>query len=77
MPIVAVPTTAGTGSEVTPYSILTDDSISSKNNITSECIFPKLAFLDATYTEKLPLEVAINTAIDALSHSIEGYLSKR
>ncbi|CUH94872.1 hypothetical protein P22_0938 [Propionispora sp. 2/2-37] len=75
LPIVAVPTTAGTGSEVTQYSILTDDRLETKSSIASEAIFPRIAFLDASYTEKLPVPVTINTAVDALSHAVEGYLS--
>lgn len=75
LPIVAVPTTAGTGSEVTQYSILTDDRQETKTSIANEVIFPKIAFLDASYTEGLPPHVTIHTAIDALSHAIEGYLS--
>jgi len=46
LPLVAIPTTAGTGSEVTQYAILTNDSIESKSSISSELIFPVLAFLD-------------------------------
>lgn len=75
LPIVAVPTTAGTGSEVTQYSILTDDGQETKSSMANEELFPKIAFLDASYTEQLPLHVTINTAIDALSHAVEGYLS--
>jgi alcohol dehydrogenase class IV len=77
LPIAAIPTTAGTGSEVTPYSILTDDSIKSKHSIGCEAIFPKIAFLDAAYTESLKPNTTINTAIDALSHAVEGYLSTK
>lgn len=75
LPVVAVPTTAGTGSEVTQYSILTNKSAESKTSIASEAIFPRLAFVDARYTAKLPLSVTIHTAIDALSHAVEGYLA--
>lgn len=75
LPIVAIPTTAGTGSEVTQYSILSDDRQQTKTSIANEVIFPKIAFLDASYTQHLPAHVTINTAIDALSHAIEGYLS--
>ncbi len=77
LPVVAVPTTAGTGSEVTPYSILTYDEIKNKKSIGSDSIFPVLAFLDPSYTETLNYTTTVNTAIDALSHSVEGYLSKR
>ncbi|KUO61430.1 MAG: alcohol dehydrogenase [Gracilibacter sp. BRH_c7a] len=77
MPMVLVPTTAGTGSEVTQYSILTNDKAQTKTSIAADLLFPTVAFLDATYTEDLPLVTTINTAIDALSHAIEGMLSVR
>lgn len=74
LPIVAVPTTAGTGTETTPYSILTDHNIKNKRGICPK-IFPVVSFLDATYLMDTPKNVTINTSIDALSHLIEGYLS--
>ena len=74
---VAVPTTAGTGSEVTQYAILTDKSAQTKRNIFSGKNFPKVAFLDARYTSSVNKTTTINTAVDALSHSVEGYLAKR
>ena len=77
LPIVLIPTTAGTGSEVTPYSILTNDAKQTKTSIASPLIFPKIAFLDARYTKSLPITTTVNTALDALSHSIEGILSVR
>lgn len=77
LPIVAVPTTAGTGSEVTQYSILTNDAVESKTSIASELIFPKVAFVDAKYMMGLPIATTVNTAVDALSHSVEGMLSIR
>lgn len=75
LPIAAVPTTAGTGSEVTQYSILSNKHLETKTSIANPGIFPKVSFLDASYTLKLPKHVTINTAVDALSHAIEGYLS--
>jgi alcohol dehydrogenase class IV len=77
LPVVAVPTTAGTGSEVTQYSIITDTINKRKRSIATEKIFPKYAFLDARYMKKLPVSITVNTAFDALSHAVEGYLSKR
>jgi alcohol dehydrogenase class IV len=77
MPMVFIPTTAGTGSEVTPYSILTYDKIESKKSISSPLLFPKLALLDAKYMINLPMTTTINTTIDALSHAVEGMLSIR
>ncbi len=77
LPVVAVPTTAGTGSEVTQYAMMTNDKVQSKSFVISDDIIPRIAFLDAAYTEDLPLSVTRNTALDALSHAVEGYLSKR
>jgi alcohol dehydrogenase class IV len=77
LPVIAVPTTAGTGSEVTPYSIITDEKDQTKKNLSHPSLFPKLAFLDAAYTVKIPWQTTVNTAMDALSHSIESILSKR
>jgi alcohol dehydrogenase class IV len=76
-PIIAIPTTAGTGSEVTQYSILTRKDKETKMGIGGENLFPKLAFVDPKYTNSLPYQITINTGIDALSHAVEGYLSKR
>lgn len=77
LPMAAIPTTAGTGSEVTPYSILTLHSIQNKKSFSSPSVFYKVAFLDGKYTAALPLSVARNTAIDAMSHMIEGYTNKK
>jgi len=77
LPIVAIPTTAGTGSEVTPYSILTRDDMKTKKSFGNDDTFPKVAFIDASYTESMSYETTIDTAVDALSHSMEGFLSKR
>ena len=75
LPMAHVPTTAGTGSEVTQYSILTDDSAESKTSIATPYIFPRVAFLDGRYMLSLGHVTTVNTAIDALSHAIEGMLS--
>ncbi|MDU2063479.1 MAG: iron-containing alcohol dehydrogenase family protein [Sporomusaceae bacterium] len=77
LPVVAVPTTAGTGSEVTQYSILTNEKEETKTSIANEVIFPKLAFLDPEFMADLPQRVTIHTAVDALSHAVEGYLSTK
>ncbi len=75
LPVLAIGTTAGTGSEVTQYSILTVRSIENKKSVASPLLFPKLAFLDPVYTHTLPFDATIATAIDALCHAIEGYFS--
>lgn len=77
LPMAAIPTTAGTGSETTPYSILTLHNEHNKRSFASPDVFYKVAFLDGRYTVNLPLQVARNTAIDAMSHLIEGFTDKK
>lgn len=76
LPMAHVPTTAGTGSEVTPYAILTNELKQTKTSITSPAMFPKIAFLDGSYTDGLSEEITRNTATDAFSHAAEGLLSR-
>lgn len=77
LPMAAIPTTAGTGSEVTPYSILTLHSEKNKRSFSSPSVFYKTAFLDGRYTVGLPLQIARNTAVDAISHLVEGFTDKK
>ncbi|GAB6094947.1 iron-containing alcohol dehydrogenase family protein [Desulfatiferula olefinivorans] len=77
LPVLAVPTTAGTGSEVTPYAILTDEADQTKKNLAHPGLFPRVALLDPRYLEALPRPVMIHTALDALSHAVESLLSAR
>ncbi|MGI6160684.1 MAG: iron-containing alcohol dehydrogenase family protein [Christensenellales bacterium] len=77
LPIVAIPTTAGTGTEATQYSVLANEELQTKLGFGNYHTFPALSFLDARYTASLSLDVTINTAIDAFSHSLEGYLANR
>ena len=70
LPIAGIPTTAGTGSEVTPYSILTLHKEQTKKSFSSPEVFFKTAFLDGKYIVDLPLQTARNTAVDTLSHLI-------
>lgn len=73
-PVVCVPTTCGTGSEVTPYAILTRHALRTKKSI-SHKIFPALALLDAKYLKTMSRTGLINTCVDALSHMLESYLN--
>ncbi len=77
LPIIAVPTTSGTGSEVTQYSVLTIPSMKTKKSFASPWSFPKVAFADPRYTYSLPNGITIDTAFDAFSHLLESYYSKR
>lgn len=74
IPVVAVATTSGTGSEVTQYSIVTSNKEKTKKNL-GQSIFPQLAFLDPKYTFDLPYDITVNTSIDAFTHLVEGYLN--
>ncbi len=75
LPLVLVPTTAGTGSEVTPVSIITveDDE---KRGVSSPLLQPDIALLDARLTLSLPAATTAATGIDAMVHAIEAYASK-
>lgn len=74
LPVVAVPTTSGTGSEVTPYSIVTTDEEKTKKNL-GQVVFPVVAFVDPGYTAQLPYAITVHTAVDAFTHLVEGYLN--
>nr|WP_122012344.1 iron-containing alcohol dehydrogenase family protein [Maliibacterium massiliense] len=74
--MVMIPTTAGTGSELTPYSVLTVEEEHNKRSFGGEQTYPSLALLDAKYTASLPYNVTVDTAIDALCHNIESYLAE-
>lgn len=76
IPVVAVPTTSGTGSEVTPYSIVTVHKEETKKNL-GQVVFPAIAFLDSGYTDNTPYNITISTAIDAFTHLVESYLSSK
>lgn len=75
LPIVAIPTTAGTGSEVTPYSVFTNKKNLRKDAINSPYTFPKVAIVDPTLMESMPSELTADTGFDALAHAVEAYLS--
>lgn len=74
-PVIAVPTTAGTGSEVTPFSIITDTRRDVKMLIGSPFLTPAIAVVDPQLTISLPQDITAATGIDALTHAIEAYVS--
>lgn len=75
-PIIAIPTTAGTGSEVTAFSVITDKSRNYKLTVFGDELIPVYALLDPELVMSLPADVAAATGVDALVHGIEAYLSK-
>ena len=74
LPVVCIPTTCGTGSEATPYAILTRHALRTKKSI-SHKIFPALALLDAKYLATMSRIGLVNTCVDALAHLLESYLN--
>ncbi|MBO3762974.1 MAG: iron-containing alcohol dehydrogenase [Thermoproteota archaeon] len=76
IPLVALPTTAGTGSEVSKYSVLTDVKQKKKLAIGGPALFPKLSILDPDTLITLPPNFVASTGIDALSHALESFFSK-
>lgn len=76
LPLIAVPTTSGTGSEVTCVSVLTDHANGKKSPIVSDGFFPSVAIIDPELTYTMPPKVTAGTGIDVLSHALEGYWSK-
>jgi alcohol dehydrogenase len=77
VPVIAIPTTAGTGSEVTQIAIVTDKDQKLKLPFRSPQLFPKTAILDPALLAALPPDVIAHTGIDAFSHAVESFLSVR
>ncbi len=75
LPLILIPTTAGTGSEVTPIAIVTTGN-TTKAGVVSSTLLPDIAILDANLTLGLPGHVTAATGIDAMVHAIEAYTSK-
>lgn len=77
IPVIAVPTTAGTGSEVTPISVMKDERDGIKKAVVSRYIIPQTAVLDANLLLRLPQHVSAFTGMDALTHAIEAHTSTK
>ena len=76
LPIVAIPTTAGSGSEATRFTIITDQTTDEKMLCIGLAYLPVLAIVDYELTLSKPLRLTADTGIDALTHAIEAYVSK-
>jgi alcohol dehydrogenase class IV len=77
LPIIAIPTTAGTGSEVTRFTVITDTETDEKMLIAGLACCPTAAIVDFELTLTMPLRLTADTGIDSLTHAIEAYVSKR
>jgi alcohol dehydrogenase len=74
--IYAVPTTAGTGSEVTAGAVVTDEHTHYKHTVVDLCLVPKYAILDPSLTLTLPGSITAATGMDALTHAVEAYTNR-
>jgi alcohol dehydrogenase class IV len=77
LPVLAVPTTCGTGSEMNAYSIITDKEKADKINFSKPCMFPKWAVIDPALLRTLNEQTLLATAFDAFTHAMEGLISLR
>ena len=76
-PLVAIPTTAGTGSEATQFTIITDTKKDIKMLLKGKVLMPKLAIIDPQFTMTAPLKITAATGLDALCHAVEAYTSRK
>ena len=77
IPIIAIPTTAGTGSEVTRFTIISDETTDEKMLCVGKGFMPSVALIDYELTISLPKRATADTGIDALTHAMEAYVSKK
>jgi len=77
LPIIAVPTTAGTGSEATRFTVITDETTDEKMLCIGLAFLPVAALVDYELTLTKPLRLTADTGVDALTHAIEAYVSRR
>ncbi len=77
LPIIAINSTSGTGSHVNHYFVLTNPATSEKPGVASEYIFPRASFVDIEILSKMPPELTAMTGFDALTHALEGLVSRQ
>lgn len=77
LPLIAVPTTAGTGSEATLNAVITDNTKNIKMSIASRFLLPKVALVDPLLTKAMPQKIIASTGLDALTHAIEAFVSPK
>jgi len=77
IPMILLPTTAGTGAEATPNAIIADKAAKSKEAIISEYLFPDVAIVDPSFTDTVPPPITAFTGIDAFTHALECYVGKK
>ena len=73
--LICIPTTSGTGSEVTPFAVITDKRANKKYPLTDYALTPTVAIVDPKFVMSLPASIAADTGIDVLTHAMEAYVS--
>ncbi len=73
--LVCIPTTSGTGSEVTPFAVITDKEENKKYPLTDYSLTPTIAIIDPSFVENLPSKIVADTGMDVLTHATEAYVS--
>lgn len=73
--LVCIPTTSGTGSEVTPFAVITDKEENKKYPLTDYSLTPSVAIIDPSFTYSLPKKITADTGMDVLTHAVEAYVS--
>ena len=73
--LICIPTTSGTGSEVTPFAVITDKQANKKYPLTDYSLTPTVAIIDPEFAMSMPASIAADTGIDVLTHAVEAYVS--
>lgn len=76
-PMIAIPTTAGTGSEATQFTVITDSKKDIKMLLKGSALIPDIAIVDGTQTKSSPKSITASTGLDALTHAVESYTSRK
>lgn len=76
LPLIALPTTSGTGSEVTQFAVITDREAGVKYPLVAQSLLPDVAILSAELTKSVPASITADTGFDVITHALEAYISK-